>query len=75
MQEGGVMRTTLNVKDSVLSDVVKMTGAKSQTEAVNKALAEWIRQKRLERLRGLRGKVKWEGDLDRLRSLDEEGGQ
>ena len=68
------MRTTLNVNDIVLSDVVRMTGAKSQTEAVNIALTDWVRQKKLERLRGLRGKLDWEGNLDKLRDLDKEGG-
>ena len=54
------MRTTLDVDPKLLTDVVKVTGEKSKSKAVNKALEEYIRYSRVERLLDLQGKL----DLD-----------
>ncbi len=64
------MRTTLNLRDDLLADLMRLTRAKTRTEAVNRALAEWIRRKRIEALKALRGKLPVEGDLAKLRALE-----
>ena len=64
------MRTTINVPDSVLGELMRLTGTKTRTEAVNVALSEWMRWKRLSRLISLRGKLDFEGDVDALRALE-----
>ena len=51
------MRTTLDVDGKLLEDVVKATGEKSKGKAVNKALEEYIRHKRIEELREMLGTV------------------
>lgn len=74
MQED-VMRTTINVPDSVLGELMRLTGTKTRTEAVNRALSEWVRSRRLGRLLALRGKLAFDGDLEALRALEiEEAG-
>ena len=64
------MRTTINMDDDVMRDLMQFTAAKTRTEAVNRAVAEWVRLKRIDALRAKRGKIAWEGDLDEMRTLD-----
>ena len=64
------MRTTLTLDDSIFADLMRFTQAKTRTEAVNSALADWVRRKRLDALRGLRGKLQIADDIDALREQD-----
>ncbi|MFA6033252.1 MAG: type II toxin-antitoxin system VapB family antitoxin [Myxococcota bacterium] len=64
------MRTTVNISDTVIKDLMRFTHARTQTEAVNSALVDWVRRQRLDRLKSLRGKLQWDGDIDELRSLE-----
>lgn len=58
------MRTNIDIDDEVLKEVQALTGAKTKREAVDLALRELVaRYRRLGLLR-LKGKVRWEGDLD-----------
>lgn len=52
------MRATLNIPDDLLSEVQKATGEKSKTKAITAAMQEFIRQKKIKKLLGLRGKIK-----------------
>lgn len=62
------MRTNIDIDDDILREVQRLTGAKTKREAVDLALRELVaRHRRLGLLR-LRGKVRWEGDLDLSRS-------
>lgn len=62
------MRTNIDIDDSVLKEVQRLTGAKTKREAVDLALRELVaRHRRLGLLR-LKGKVRWEGDLEESRS-------
>lgn len=60
------MRTTLNIDKNLLEDVLSATGEKDKGRAVNRALAEFIRLRRLDQLRALRGKIDIEDNLDEL---------
>ena len=64
------MRTTINIKDGVFEELLSLVKARTKTEAVNRALSDYVRIKRLEKLRSLRGKLKINLDVDRLRSLE-----
>lgn len=66
------MRTTLTIGDDILEDLMRFSKAKTRTEAVRLALAEWVRRKRIEKLKSLRGKLPIEGDLEKLRELEME---
>lgn len=62
------MRTNIEIDDEVLKEVQALTGARTKREAVDVALRELVaRYRRLGLLR-LKGKVRWEGDLDVSRS-------
>ena len=54
------MRTTLDIDEKLLEDVVKISGEKSKSKAVNKAMEEYLRRHNLNKLLDLQGKL----DLD-----------
>lgn len=64
------MRTTVTVQDEVLDELMKYTGAKTRTEAVNKALEDLIRRLKIEKLRSMRGKFQIEDNWKQLRALE-----
>ncbi len=69
------MRTTITIDDTIFGELMRFTRAKTRTEAINRALAEWVRRQKIEKLKALRGKLPIEGDLDGLRRLEiEEAG-
>jgi Arc/MetJ family transcription regulator len=61
------MRTTLNLDDEALAGALQMAPGKTKTEIINEALREFARRRRLRGLLKFEGKLRWEGDLDRLR--------
>lgn len=61
------MRTTLNLDDRALEEAMAYADGHSKTEVVNEALRRYASAKRQRKLLDLRGKVDWEGDVDRLR--------
>jgi Arc/MetJ family transcription regulator len=62
------MRTTLNLDDEAVEDALKISPGKTKTDVINQALREYARRHRLQKLFELEGKVRWEGDLDELRT-------
>jgi hypothetical protein len=64
------MRITATIEDKTLSDLMKFTGAKSKTAAINEAIQDWVRHMKIEKLRSLRGKVKIEDNWRELRDLE-----
>lgn len=64
------MRTNIDIDDKLLEDAIKWTGFKSKKETVNHALEELIKLEKRKKLLSLRGKVKWEGNLDEMRTYD-----
>jgi Arc/MetJ family transcription regulator len=64
------MRTTITIQDEILQELMKHTNAKTRTEAVNKALVDWVKRLKTEKLRSLRGKFQIEDNWDKLRALE-----
>ena len=62
------MRTNIVIDDELMNDAIRLTGVKTKREAVELALKSLINLKKQESIKGLRGKLKWEGDLDDMRS-------
>jgi Arc/MetJ family transcription regulator len=61
------MRTNIVIDDKLMAEAIKVTGASTKKEAVELGLKALIQLKRQEQIRGLRGKLKWKDDLDRMR--------
>ncbi|NOZ11260.1 MAG: type II toxin-antitoxin system VapB family antitoxin [Gammaproteobacteria bacterium] len=61
------MRTNIVINDQLMSDALKATGLSTKKEAVELGLKLLVRRNKQQAMRKLRGKLKWEGDLDEMR--------
>lgn len=66
----GAMRTTVTIPDSVLNDLMRLTEASTRTEAVNRAVVEWVRRERIRQIKALRGALPMESGADALCGLE-----
>ncbi len=64
------MRTTLNIKDDVIEQVLKLTGSKNKSHAVNEVLEAYVQEKQTQKLLELRGKLHLEDNSARLREME-----
>lgn len=64
------MRTTLNLPDDLVKELVKVTGEKNKTLLIRTALADMLKRIKREKLIEFRGKIDFDFDLDELRSRD-----
>jgi len=62
------MRTNIVIDDKLMADALKATGAKTKREAVEMGLRTLVALKKQERIRGLRGKLRWNGSLEEMRT-------
>ncbi len=61
------MRTNIVIDDKLMSDALRLSGAKTKREAVELGLKALVRFKQQEKARQFRGKLNWEGDLNEMR--------
>ena len=61
------MRTNIVIDDKLMEDALKVTGFKTKKEAVEEGLKLLIQKNKQQAIRKLRGKLKWEGDLNEMR--------
>jgi Arc/MetJ family transcription regulator len=62
-----MMRTNIVIDDKLMRDTLRATGLKTKREAVETALRTLLRMSKQEKIRRLRGKLDWQGDLDAMR--------
>ena len=62
------MRTNIVIDDDLMSDALQITGLKTKREAVELGLKTLIRLKKQEEIKQFKGKLKWDDDLDRMRT-------
>jgi Arc/MetJ family transcription regulator len=58
------MRTNIEIDDEVLAEAQRLTGARTKRETVDVALRELVARRRQRDVLALRGRVRWEGDLE-----------
>lgn len=62
-------RTNIELDDQLVEAAMELTGARTKREVVDIALRRLVDKDSLYRsIRDLRGKVRWEGDVDAWRS-------
>lgn len=61
------MRTNIEIHDQLMEEAMQLTKIKTKRALVDAALRSLINTHKIKQLAGLRGKVKWEGDLDQMR--------
>jgi Arc/MetJ family transcription regulator len=62
------MRTNVVIDDELMAAALESTGLKTKRAVIDRALRMLVQMKAQERVRSLRGKLQWEGDLDELRA-------
>jgi Arc/MetJ family transcription regulator len=62
-----LMRTNIVIEDSLMKEAMTLSGIKTKKETVEAGLKLLVQLKKQERLKSLRGKLKWEGDLEAMR--------
>jgi len=62
------MRTNIVIDEALIKDAMRATGFKTKKSVVEEGLKVLLRLKRQEKVRAWRGKLRWEGDLDRMRT-------
>jgi Arc/MetJ family transcription regulator len=62
------MRTNIVIDDKLMKDALQATGAKTKRELVERGLKTLVDLKKQEQARQLRGKIKWEGNLEEMRT-------
>lgn len=61
------MRTKVEIDDALMAEAMKSSGAATKKAAVEEALRLLVRIKGQSPIRELRGKVRWDGDLNEMR--------
>lgn len=62
------MRTNIIIDDNLMSLALKTSGLKTKKAVVEEALKLLVLFKQQAKLKTLRGKLNWEGNLDKLRT-------
>ena len=61
------MRTNIEIDDDLIGKALKYSGLKTKKEIIHKALDEFVKYHMRLQMISLQGKVKWEGDLNKMR--------
>jgi Arc/MetJ family transcription regulator len=61
------MRTNIDIDDDLMRQAMRSSGARTKRAVVEEGLRLLIQTRGQASIRRLRGKVKWEGDLERSR--------
>ena len=62
------MRTNIVIDEELMNDALKATGLKTEKEVVELGLKTLVKLYRQKQIKELRGKLKWDGDLEAMRS-------
>lgn len=65
--ENSEMRTNIVIDDQLMEKVLRITGLKTKREAVDAGLRMLLQVEEQVKIRELRGKITWEGDLNEMR--------
>jgi Arc/MetJ family transcription regulator len=62
------VRTNIVIDDKLMQDALRATGARTKREVVELGLRSLVQLKSQEAIRRYRGKLRWSGDLNRMRA-------
>jgi Arc/MetJ family transcription regulator len=62
------MRTNIVIDDKLMKDALTATGLSTKKEAVEEGLKMLVKLHKQSHIKSFRGKLKWEGDLDEMRT-------
>jgi len=61
------VRSTVTIDSKRLDELVRETKARSKAYAVNAAITEYLRIKKIERIKSMLGKLEFDADFDEMR--------
>lgn len=61
------MRTNIVLDDAVMETALKLGGYRTKKATIENALRLFIQIKGQQKIKGLKGKITWEGNLDEMR--------
>jgi Arc/MetJ family transcription regulator len=61
------MRTNIVIDPQLIAEAMQLSGARTKRQAVEESLRLMVRLKKHERLRTLRGRLRWQGNLESMR--------
>ena len=61
------MRTNIVIDDDLMAEAMKLSRLKTKKAAVETGLKLLVQIKKQEQIKSLRGKLKWDDDLDAMR--------
>lgn len=62
------MRTNVIIDDNLMDSALKMSGLKTKKEAIEEGLKLLVETRSQLKIKDLRGKLKWTGNLDEMRT-------
>ncbi len=62
-----MLRTNIELDEELVAEALKLTHKKTKKEVVNYALKELVSRLKRKKLLELEGRVKWSGDLRKMR--------
>ncbi len=64
------MRSTVTIEKEILDELVHETGLKSKTSAVKVVISEYLRQRKIEHIKAMKGKLRFDKSADDLRHYE-----
>jgi len=61
------MRTNVVIDDTLMSQALRSSGCRTKRSAIESGLRLLVQVNSQKKLRSLRGKITWEGDLEAMR--------
>ena len=62
------MRTNVVLDDNLMQTALELSGYKTKKKAIEEGLKLLVQLNRQKKIRGFRGKLRWTGDLDKMRT-------
>ncbi|MCG2716264.1 MAG: DUF2191 domain-containing protein [Candidatus Marinimicrobia bacterium] len=65
------MRTTITLEKEILDDLMKETKNKNKASAVKKVIKEFLKQRKVEHIKAMKGKLKFTLSADEIRHYEQ----
>ncbi len=62
------MRTNVVIDDRLMDEALKASGFRTKKDVIEAGLRLLVKFSRQEKVKNFRGKLKWSGDLDKMRT-------
>ena len=64
---GCIMRTNVVIDDHLMSNALRFSGCRTKRSAIESGLRLLVQVNSQKKLRGLKGRISWQGDLETMR--------